>query len=151
MSNHRVWTWDHRGSKPLGPKLLSVGHHLDGYLLVFLIERERECWWCPSWKAEIDWRNSDLRNTPWQVKVCCLPSTSRVLLAWATTRLSTPLLSSQLLPSIYNRDHHGSDWMKDLPLDSIRLLFYILKKFPFNFFFIFIPSMESINWIKSSI
>jgi hypothetical protein len=27
MSNHRARTWDHRGSKPLGLKLLSLGHH----------------------------------------------------------------------------------------------------------------------------
>ena len=31
MSNHRARTWDHRGSKPLGSKLLPLGHHLDGY------------------------------------------------------------------------------------------------------------------------
>jgi len=31
MSNHKARTWDHRGSKPLGPKLLPLGHHLDGY------------------------------------------------------------------------------------------------------------------------
>ena len=30
MSNHRARTWDHRGSKPLGPNLLPLGHHLDG-------------------------------------------------------------------------------------------------------------------------
>jgi hypothetical protein len=31
MSNHRARTWDHRGSKPLGPKLLPLDHHLDGF------------------------------------------------------------------------------------------------------------------------
>jgi hypothetical protein len=31
MSNHRARTWDHRGSKPFDPKLLPLGHHLDGY------------------------------------------------------------------------------------------------------------------------
>jgi len=36
MSNHRARTWDHRGSKPLSPKLLPLGHHLDGSLSVFL-------------------------------------------------------------------------------------------------------------------
>ena len=30
MSNHRARTWDHRGSKPFDPKLLSLDHHLDG-------------------------------------------------------------------------------------------------------------------------
>ena len=29
MSNHGARTWDHKGSKPLGPKLLPLGHHLD--------------------------------------------------------------------------------------------------------------------------
>ena len=29
MSDHRVRTWDLRGSKPLSPKLLPLGHHLD--------------------------------------------------------------------------------------------------------------------------
>jgi hypothetical protein len=31
MSNHKAWTWDHRGSKLLGPKLLPLGHHLDDF------------------------------------------------------------------------------------------------------------------------
>ena len=30
MSNHRARTWDHKGSKPLDPKLLLLDHHLDG-------------------------------------------------------------------------------------------------------------------------
>jgi len=38
MSNHRAWTWDHRGSKPLGPKLLPLGHHLDGLVSLILID-----------------------------------------------------------------------------------------------------------------
>jgi hypothetical protein len=37
MSNHRAQTWDHRGSKPLGPKLLPLGHHLDGFIYVLLL------------------------------------------------------------------------------------------------------------------
>jgi hypothetical protein len=32
MSNHRARTWDHRGSKPLNPKLLPLDYHLDGFL-----------------------------------------------------------------------------------------------------------------------
>jgi hypothetical protein len=36
MSNHRARTWDHRGSKPLDPKLLPLGHHLDGSSFVTL-------------------------------------------------------------------------------------------------------------------
>ena len=32
-----VRTWNHRGSKSLGPKLLPLDHHLDGYYLMFLI------------------------------------------------------------------------------------------------------------------
>jgi hypothetical protein len=126
-----------------------VGHHLDGYLLVFLIERERE---------NVD--DVTLERQKLTEETLILGTlldrlkfaASHPLLGFywpgrlhVSPLLSSPLLSSQLLPSIYNRDHHGSDWMKDLPLDSIRLLFYILKKFPFNFFFIFIPSMESIN------
>jgi hypothetical protein len=31
MNNHKARTWDHRGSKPLGLKLLLLGHHLDGF------------------------------------------------------------------------------------------------------------------------
>jgi len=37
MSNHRARTWDHRGSKPLGPKLLPLGHHLDGWECQYLV------------------------------------------------------------------------------------------------------------------
>jgi len=32
MSNHRARTWDHRGSKPFGLKLLPLNHYIDGYL-----------------------------------------------------------------------------------------------------------------------
>jgi hypothetical protein len=38
MSNYRAWTWYHRGSKPLGPKLLPLNHHLDGCMLLCLFE-----------------------------------------------------------------------------------------------------------------
>ena len=31
MSNHRTWTWDQRGSKPLDLKFLLLDHHLNGY------------------------------------------------------------------------------------------------------------------------
>jgi hypothetical protein len=40
MSNHRARTWDHRGSKHLGPKLLPLGHHLDGGDRLYLIIKE---------------------------------------------------------------------------------------------------------------
>jgi len=36
MSNHMTRTWDHKGSKPLGPKLLSLGHHLDSFIFFIL-------------------------------------------------------------------------------------------------------------------
>ena len=35
MSNHRARTWNHRGSKPLDPKLLPLSHHLDGWRVLF--------------------------------------------------------------------------------------------------------------------
>jgi len=47
MSNHRVRTWDHRGSKPLGPKLLPLDHHLDSCILFNLYLRlsDLTCFW----------------------------------------------------------------------------------------------------------
>jgi hypothetical protein len=47
MSNHRVRTWDHRGSKSLGPKLLPLGHHLDGCLIIF---NDKWCCGRKAWK-----------------------------------------------------------------------------------------------------
>jgi len=35
MNNHRARTWNHRESKPLGPKLLPLDHHLDGYIILY--------------------------------------------------------------------------------------------------------------------
>jgi hypothetical protein len=36
MNNHMTRTWDHKRSKPLGPKLLSLGHHLDDFFFFLL-------------------------------------------------------------------------------------------------------------------
>jgi hypothetical protein len=38
----RARTWDHRGSKSLGPKLLPLGHHLEGLRLGFFIVSRSE-------------------------------------------------------------------------------------------------------------
>ena len=43
MSNHMTRTWDHRESKSLDPKLLPLGHHLDGLLSdILLLTEEAE-------------------------------------------------------------------------------------------------------------
>jgi hypothetical protein len=37
MSNHKARTWDHKESKPLDLKFLSLAHHLDDLFLVILV------------------------------------------------------------------------------------------------------------------
>jgi hypothetical protein len=43
MSNHMARTWDHRRSKPFGLKLLSLGHHLDDFIIIIIIIRYLSC------------------------------------------------------------------------------------------------------------
>jgi hypothetical protein len=93
MSNHKARTWDHRGNKPFDPKLLSLDHHLDGYIfrqhLQLLMMVKNNLLWCFLIRHGL----TSLEST------CCIIYFGLVLVDFCF--FSSPPLSSRLLPKFH--------------------------------------------------